>query len=141
MHKHYGWIHLLHRRPKPSQSVQPICQDSTHQSFEPYDSCKIFEQIVNNLSPTTATCFLRHSQHPSPPVKLSGLNVSKSHATQANKYHGSDVKSIPVSFKLQSLETLVGVLQAVKMRQPKTRVYEENDLQPGLNTSTLYSNI
>src|SRR5436190_24237956 len=35
---------------------------------------------------------LRHSQHPSPPVKLSGLNVSKSPATQADKHHGSDVQ-------------------------------------------------
>src|SRR5438046_5629202 len=101
MHKHCGHIHLLYRQLKPIQSVQrvTICQDSTHLPLEPYVSCKIFEQIIYNLSTTTTTRFLRHSQHPSPPVKLSGLNVSKSHATQEDKHLESDVQSIPASSK------------------------------------------
>src|SRR4051812_42447305 len=66
-------------------------------TIRPIFFCKIFEQIINNLS-TSTTRFLRHSQHPSPPVKLSGLNVSKSHATQADKHHGSDVQSFSASF-------------------------------------------
>src|SRR5436189_1377682 len=100
MHKHYGRIHLPHGRLKPTQSVQrvTICQDSTHLPLEPYVSCNIFEQIFNNLSTTNTTHFLQHSQHTSPPVKLSGLNVSKSHDTQADKHHGNDVQSVPASF-------------------------------------------
>src|SRR4051812_13665820 len=72
-----AYIYFL-RRSKPIQSMQrvTICQDSTHLPLEPYVSCKIFEQIINNNN-----FILRHSQHPSPPVKLSGLNISKSHTT------------------------------------------------------------
>src|SRR3954466_131700 len=41
--------------------------------------------IYNNQQPTTTTTpLLRHSQHPSPPAKSPGLNVSRSQETQAD---------------------------------------------------------
>src|SRR4051812_23806742 len=78
-----AYIYFL-RQSKPIQSMQrvTICQDSTHLPLEPYVSCKIFEQIIYNHQ--QQQLHLRHSQHPSPLVKLSGLNTSTSHATQAD---------------------------------------------------------
>src|SRR3954467_8576774 len=41
--------------------------------------------IYNNQQPTTTTTpLLRHSQHPSPPAKSPGSNVSRSQETQAD---------------------------------------------------------
>src|SRR3954468_4371400 len=113
-------MHLLHRQSKPIQLMQrvTICQDSTHLPLEPYVSCKIFEQIIYNHQ--QQQLHLQYSQHPSPPVKLSGLNVSKSHATQADKHHGSDVQSVPASLRYRAWKLWTGSCRLSKYHSPNS---------------------
>src|SRR4051812_986839 len=114
-----------------------ICQDSMHLPSKPYVSFKIFEQIIYNQQQLQLAFYVipsiqfHRSSYRVKCLKKSSYSSRQTPWKRCPKYssllHARETGNFgrgPVGCQIQ---------------QPITRVYEENDLQPGLNTSTYCS--